>query len=77
MRAKNRREAKLEEDCPQLIRVTREDVKTSDRNTVLSAFEKLGARGISMEEQVTGDENERLWTISGEFIGTAVPISTS
>lgn len=56
-----------------LIRVQREDIERGKINEVLGAFEKLGATGVMINQQITEANQATRWTVSGELVGVAVP----
>lgn len=59
-----------------LVRVRRENLKKAERDQALSAFERLGATGMRVDQQITESDEQSLWVVSGEFAGDMVPALT-
>lgn len=60
------------EDAGTLVRVAKGDLTRRQCNEVWSAFERLGATGIQVEQQVTEATEETKWTVSGDLIATSI-----
>lgn len=56
-----------------LVRVRRDNLKKAERDQILSAFEKLGATGMQVDQKITEVGEHTLWNVSGEFAGEMVP----
>jgi hypothetical protein len=59
-------------DAGTLVRVAKGDLTRRQCNEVWAAFERLGATGIQVEQQVTEATEDTKWTISGDLIATNI-----